>query len=92
MIRSRLVAKEIKVNEPLDLFAATPPLEALKILLSFTTSEIHSGRCLMHNDVSRAYFHAPAIRDVFVEIVGEDQEPGDEDRCGWLNVSMYGSQ
>ena len=23
-------------------------------------------------------------------VVGEDQEPGDEDRCGWLNVSMYG--
>ncbi len=32
----------------------------------------------MHNDVSRAYFHAPAVRDVFVEIIDEDREAGDE--------------
>ena len=91
-IRSRLVAKEIRVSERPELFAATPPLESLKLIISFTASGHDGRRCLMHNDVSRAYFHAPAKRDVFVEIIGEDKEDGDEERCGWLNVSMYGTR
>ena len=37
--RSRLVAKEIKRDKREDLFAATPPLEALKILLSLAVTE-----------------------------------------------------
>lgn len=37
--RSRLVAQEIKVNKREDLFAATPPLEALKILFSLAVTE-----------------------------------------------------
>ena len=91
-IRSRLVAKEIKTSYRPELFAATPPLEALKLLLSFAASSQGENRCVMHNDVSRAYFHAPAVRDVFVEIIDEDREEGDEAKCGWLNVSMYGTR
>jgi hypothetical protein len=91
-IRSRLVAKEIKTSYKPELFAATPPLEALKLLLSINASSQGEKRCIMHNDVSRAYFHAPAVRDVFVEIVDEDREKGDEEKCGWLNVSMYGTR
>ena len=37
--RSRLVAKEIKRDKREYLFAATPPLEALKILLSLALTE-----------------------------------------------------
>ena len=37
--RSRLVAKEIKFDRRADLFAATPPLEAIKILLSAAVTE-----------------------------------------------------
>ena len=37
--RSRLVAKEIKRDRNQDLFAATPPLEAKKILLSMAMTE-----------------------------------------------------
>jgi hypothetical protein len=91
-IRSRLVAKEIKTSYRPELFAATPPLEALKLLLSFAASSQGENRCIMHDDVSRAYFHAPAVRDVFVEIIDEDREAGDEAKCGWLNVSMYGTR
>ena len=36
--RSRLVAKEINTSKREDLFAATPPLEALKILLSLAVT------------------------------------------------------
>ena len=37
--RSRLVAKEIKRDNRDDLFAATPPLEALKLLISLAMAE-----------------------------------------------------
>ena len=32
--RSRIVAKDFRLDKRLDLFAATPPLEALKMLLA----------------------------------------------------------
>jgi hypothetical protein len=37
--RSRLVAKEIRVNKILDLSAATRPLEAVKVLFSLDVTE-----------------------------------------------------
>ena len=37
--RSRLVAKELKLDRREDLFAATPPLEAMKLLLSLAVTE-----------------------------------------------------
>ena len=37
--RSRLVAMEFKVSSSEDLFAATPPLEAVKTLMSLATTE-----------------------------------------------------
>ena len=37
--RSRLVAKEIKTEKREDLFAATPPLEAIKMLISAAMTE-----------------------------------------------------
>ena len=86
MIRSRLVAKEIKVSDKPELFAATPPLEAVKMVISFAAENGPTDKCLMHNDVSRAYFHAKARRDVFVDIALEDFEEGDEKKCGWLNL------
>ena len=45
-IRSRLVAKEIKVNDRSDLFAGTPPLEALKLLLSMAASSGEEDVCI----------------------------------------------
>ena len=36
--RSRLVAREIKRDDRPDLFAATPPLEALKVIISMCAS------------------------------------------------------
>ena len=38
-VRSRFVAKEFNTGEEVGLFAATPPLEALKVMLSFATTE-----------------------------------------------------
>ena len=42
--RSRLVAREINTHKREDLFAATPPLEAMKAILSLTTQQTRE-RC-----------------------------------------------
>ena len=75
--RSRLVAKEIKKDKREDLFAATPPIEAKKGLLSTVAHWVGEGRNgikLDFYDVRRAYFHAAARRKVYVELPGEDYE------------------
>ena len=46
----------------------------------------------MVNDVSRAFFHAKARREVCVQIADEDKQEGDETKCGKLNYSMYGTR
>lgn len=89
--RSRLVAREINTYKRNDLFAATPPLEALKLLLSMAASG-NKGEVVMTNDVSRAFFYAKAKREVFVQLPDEDRQPGEEGFCGRLNYSMYGTR
>ena len=65
--RSRIVASEFKCGDRPDSFAGSPPLEALKAIVSIAAS--HSPEfSLMHVDVSRAYFHAKAQRLVLVKL------------------------
>ena len=79
----------------IELFAATPPLEALKLLLSNMITEglglCEEGELYMMDflDIRKAYFHAKATRDVYVELPEEDYEEG---MCGKLNKSMYGTR
>ena len=79
-IRSRLVGRELKLDNRLDLFAATPPLESLRMICSICAS--NQGRRdpyrILAVDVSRAYFYAKVIRPVYIEILREDLEEGDE--------------
>ena len=64
--RSRLVAKEIKRDSRDDIFAATPPIEALNMLLGMAVTEgigFHRGKeeigmKLEFIDIKRAFFHA----------------------------------
>ena len=87
--RSRLVAQEINDSKREDLFAATPPLEAKKLLFSLAVTEgcgyqagcRDNGCSIDFIDVRRAYFHARARRDVFIALPEEDQENG---MCGKL--------
>ena len=97
--RSRLVAKEFRTKEQEgeNLFAGTPPLEALKALVSdaaTVTAEKPRGGSLMIADVSRAFFEAKAKRLVCVELAEEDRTEEDKkmDRVGLLAKSMYGTQ
>jgi hypothetical protein len=72
-IRSRLVAKEFNTGEQDGLFAATPPLEALRLLISdaATVEEGLEQKVVMINDVARAFFEAPMKRTVCVELPWE---------------------
>ena len=95
--RSRLVAQEINMDKREDLFAATPPLEAKKMLLSWAVTEDigykeglrEHGMKVDFIDVRRAYFHARARRKVFVKLPEEDHEEG---MCGMLIKAMYGTR
>ena len=80
-----------------DLFAATPPLEAKKLLLSMLVTEgigYHGNNrrgCnkLEFIDVKRAYFHARARGLVYVKLPEEDNQEG---LCGRLNKAMHGTR
>ena len=89
--RSRLVARETNTCKRDDSFAATPPLEALKLILSMTATA-NKGEIVMVNDKSRVFFHAKVERDVYVQLAPEDTLPGEEGLCGKLRYSMYGTR
>ena len=54
--RARLVGREIKTDERPDLFAATPPLESLRYIVSKCASnQVGSQRyCILSSDIKRA--------------------------------------
>ena len=96
-VRSRLVAMEFKDGQDPELFAGTPPLEALRLLCSVAaTIDEHQEEhmVMMINDVKRAYFYAEVEKPIWVELPAEDMTDEDvaEDRVGRLNVSMYGTR
>ena len=76
--RSRMVGEEFNDRVVDCLFAATPPLESLWLLLSWaatvdggpliTVDEPGSGKSILIADVSRAFFEAPTKRDLCVEL------------------------
>ena len=92
--RLRLVGREIKTDERLDLFAATPPLESLRYIISKRASNQTSGRrfCILSLDIKRAYSYAKATRPVYIQIPIEDRQLGGEGMVGRLNLSLYGTR
>ncbi len=73
------------MGKDIDLFAATPPIEAKQARYSAAVTEgigyAKNGlQCkLDFIDVIRPYFHAAARRTVYVELPKEDDEEG---KCG----------
>ena len=63
----------------------------MKLLLSMLASG-NKGERLMVADVKRAYFHAKSKRTTYVQLPPEDVGPGEENMCGRLNYSMYGTR
>ena len=91
-LRSRLVAKEFNTGEEDGLFAATPPLEALRMLVSDAATVGNGEKVIMINDVARAFFEAPMKRMVCVELPAEVKETAGEDAVGLLQMSLYGTR
>ena len=81
LYRSRLVGQEFNTSNDVSLYAATPPLELLRTLISIAAS--NRGYKLMTNDVSRAYFYAPMQEGhkVIVKLPSEDTLAGEEGLC-----------
>eukprot|EP00971_Amphidinium_carterae_P259856 5155895-Amphidinium_carterae.1 len=80
--RSRLVAQETKRVSSISpgdvaaVFAATPPIEALRWILSraMTRPKVKKGsgeRVLCALDISRAHLHSPVRREVYITLPPE---------------------
>ena len=88
--RSRLVAQELNQYKRDDIFAATPPLEVLRLLISILASTRKQKRWKLDSiDIKRAYFHAMAKRDIYVRLPPEDHQ---SEMCGKLVKAMYGTR
>ena len=102
-----MVGKEFNDQATRGLFVATPPLEALRPLLSWATTSDGKGtvsaagargrgerKGIIIADVSRAFFEAPARRVVCVEIPEEAlvEEESTADVVGNLMASLYGTR
>ena len=85
--RSRLVGREFNIGRDDALYAATPPLEALRVVISHAATHTQGGtrRSVMVNDVRRAYFYAKIQRDVYIELPQEDEMHGN--MLGKLNCA-----
>ncbi len=81
------MAKENKRDKREDFFAATPPLEAKKMLFSLWASVL--GLRFGFGDIARAYFQAKARRKSYVDLPAEDFEEG---KRGLLKKAMCGTR
>jgi hypothetical protein len=92
VVRSRFVAKEFATTRSDEFFAATPPLEALRMLLSHAATGRRTskgGRKILVIDARKAHLHAPAERLVYVDLPPEARQPG---MCARLRRCLYGTR
>ena len=103
-IRSRLVARQIRQAGEEAIFAPTPPLEALRSVLSVATTDFFGGPKHVRDgaserrtqisavDISRAYFNAEtdSSSPTYVALPPEDVDH--RDKCGLLKRHMYGTR
>ena len=96
-IRCPLVAKEVKkrnkTEESANFFASTPPLEAVKFLISEAMTRVsRNNRALKLSfiDVKKAHLCSDVLRELCVEPPPEANEP--PDIVWWLQRAMYGTR
>ena len=87
-VRCRLVCQEMKRYETDELFAATPPIETMRLLVSMAAESEDLVMSLV--DISRAYFNANIGREVYVEMPPEAGVP--KGTVGRLIKCMYGTR
>jgi hypothetical protein len=100
-IRSRLVAQEtqwrsdIAAGDVAATFAATPPLEGIRLLVSLAVSgqshlQPSAQRVLGFYDISRAHFHSPVRRRLYV--VPPPEDTSIDTGVARLCKAMYGTR
>ena len=93
-LKARLVAKEF-ASKKIDrdtLFAGTPSLGALRLLISRVAAEWSSGVMMMTADIKTAFLYASMKRDVLIELPPEDVHSQSGDYVGHLLRAMYGTR
>ena len=77
-----------------DLFAGTPPLSALRLLLSQGASRGARSRQVRFKaiDVKKAFLYGEMERTLYVELPPEDPRAGDGRWVGLLKRTMYGTR
>ena len=75
--RPRLAAIHCGQERENDLYAAAPPVESLRAVISSATTGA-SEKVIMVNDVSRAYMYGFCDEETYVERGGEDKALADE--------------
>ena len=89
-VRSRLAAKDFAGRRDDAFFAATPPLEALRLLISDLMSGVGTGAeevKMIILDAKKAHLHAQAERALYVELPAEAGGG-----CARLVRSLYGTR
>ena len=103
-IRSRLVARQIRQAGEDAIFAPTPPLEALRSVLSLATTDfegrpqhVRDGNSERRTqisavDISRAYFNAATDEDKPTYVALPQEDPDHQSKCSLLRKHMYGTR
>ena len=90
--RSRLVARDFKGDDRGrdDLFVATPPLEAFRVVLSraVTETSTRERRRVVFIDAKKAHLNPRCHEDVYIELPVECGAP--PGMCGKLRFWLYG--
>ena len=92
--RSRWVAKDFRKAWVEAIFAATPNIESVRLLLADAANnckvvgDLKENTHVMIIDIKRAYFYAPAQKDIYIKLPPEDPRAGEEGVCGKLSKSL----
>ena len=93
--KARLVAREF-VSDRIDrdtLFAGTPGLASMKLLLSRAASTGRGPQLrVMILDVKTAFLYGLAKRDLYIELPAHDPHSADPTKVGKLRRALYGTR
>ena len=96
LIRSRFVVCETKarpvLQDPSEIFSATPSDEAFRLLLSVGISGPSGpdANICMFIDISRAHPHCPLLCEVWIETPASDPRHGAANLCWRLVKTLFG--
>ena len=92
VICCRWVAKEFATYKSVEFFAATPQMEALRMMTSYAASgrsHGRGGRKMLVINARNARLHAMADREVYVDLPPDQKVPG---MCARLNRCIDGTR